>query len=77
MTQPGIEPRSPGPLANTLTILPIMECRVNTALVWQSVKEKENSEFQPVELCLKIDLVSHSVQGQEGLDTFLKQHNCL
>ena len=23
MTQPGIEPRSPGPLANTLTIMPI------------------------------------------------------
>ena len=23
MTQPGIEPRSPGPLANTLTIMPM------------------------------------------------------
>ena len=28
-------------------------------LVWQSVLEKENSEFKPVKLCLKIGLVSY------------------
>ena len=29
-------------------------------------KEKENSKFKPVKLCLKIDLVSHSARA-EGL----------
>ena len=31
----------------------------SSALVWQLVWEKENSEFQPVKLRLKIDLVSY------------------
>ena len=33
------------------------------ALVQQSVLGKKNSKFKPVVLCLKIDLVSHSVEG--------------
>ena len=30
----------------------------------QLVQEKENSEFKPVKLCLKIDLVSHSARSK-------------
>ena len=36
-------------------------------LVWQPVEEKENSEFEAVVLCLKIDLVSHPRCG-EGVE---------
>ena len=35
-------------------------------LVWQLVNRKENSEFNLVKLCLKIDLVSHPART-EGL----------
>ena len=31
-------------------------------LVWQPVKEKENPEFKPVKVHLKIDLVSQPAQ---------------
>ena len=31
-------------------------------LVWQLVKEKENSKFKPVKFCLSIDFVSHPTQ---------------
>ena len=32
-------------------------------MVWQPVQEKENSEFKPTKLCLKIDLVSYPAHG--------------
>ena len=35
-------------------------------LIWQPVKEKENSEFKPIKLHLKIDLVSRPANA-EGL----------
>ena len=38
----------------------------SSALVRQLAKEKENSEFKPVKLRLKIDLVSYPVRA-EGL----------
>ena len=41
----------------------------SSALVGQLVQEKENSEFKPVKLRLKIDLVSHSTQA-EGLGKY-------
>ena len=36
------------------------------ALVWQPIKEKENSEFRPAVLPLKIDHVSHPVAEELG-----------
>ena len=36
----------------------------------QLVKEKENSEFKPVKLCLKIDFVSYPVRA-EGLGKYV------
>ena len=39
---------------------------MSSALARQLVKEKENSEFKPVKLRLKIDLVSYPVRA-EGL----------
>ncbi len=33
------------------------------AMVRQLVEEKENSEFKPVKLCLKIDLVSYPARA--------------
>ena len=44
----------------------------SSVLVRQLVKEKENSEFKPVKLCLKIDLVSYPAQA-EGLVNMIKQ----
>ena len=41
------------------------------ALVRQLVKEKENSEFKPVKLCLKNDLVSYPARA-EGLVNIYK-----
>ena len=39
---------------------------MDTALVKQLVEGKENSEFKPVKLCLKIDLVSYPARAEEG-----------
>ena len=39
-------------------------------LVWKHIYEKENSEFKPVELALKIDLVSHP-NSAEGLGKYI------
>ena len=39
---------------------------VSSALVWQLIYEKENSEFKLVKLRLKIDLVSYPARA-EGL----------
>ena len=65
MTRPGIEPRSPGPLAKHSNRW--AKGRLgSSALVRQLVKEKENSEFKPVKLRLKIDLVSYPARA-EGL----------
>ena len=36
----------------------------SSALVRQLVKEKENPEFKPVKLCLKIDLVSYPARAE-------------
>ena len=36
------------------------------AIFRQPVSEKENSEFEPVKLCLKIDLVLHPVLMEES-----------
>ena len=39
------------------------------ALLRQPVQEKENSEFKPVKLCLKIDLVSHTAYMERLVNT--------
>ena len=36
MTRPGIEPRSLGPLANTLTIMPMSGYTVSEVLFWKA-----------------------------------------
>ena len=43
---------------------------VSLALVRQPVKEKENSEFKSVKLCLKIGLVSHPACA-EGVGKYI------
>ena len=43
----------------------------SSALVKQQVKVKDNSEFKPVKLCLKIDLVSYPHQA-EGLVNMIR-----
>ena len=48
---------------NPIILPPAMN---SSALVRQLVEEKENSEFKPVKLRLKIDLVSYSARA-EGL----------
>ena len=45
----------------------------SSALVRQLVQEKENSEFKPVKLRLKIDLVSYPARA-EGLGKYLYTH---
>ena len=40
-------------------------------LVAQLVKEKENSEFKPVKLFLKIDLVLYSGHGREDIYIYI------
>ena len=47
---------------------------VSSALVRQLVLEKEYSEFKPVKLCLKIDLVSYPAQA-EGLVNMTGKHD--
>ena len=39
-------------------------------LVWQLVWEKENSEFKPVTLRLKIDLMSYPARVEELVNTY-------
>ena len=51
MTRPGIEPRSPGPLTNTLTIKAT------------NLEKKILNSFKPAILSLKIDLVSQPAHG--------------
>ena len=46
---------------------------ISLALVRQLVEEKENSEFKPVKLSLKIDLVSYPARG-EGLVNMIRQN---
>ena len=85
MTPPGVETRSPGPLANTLLIWPMtllnnsiqhlfihLHRLGSSALVRQLVEEKENSKFKPVKLLLKIDLVSYPARA-EGLVNMIKK----
>ena len=43
----------------------------SSALVRQLVYEKDNSEFKPVKLCLKIDLVSYPARA-EGVGKYDK-----
>ena len=43
---------------------------ISLTLVWQFVEEIENSEFKPVKLCFKIDLVLHLARSQ-GLGKYV------
>ena len=40
MTRPGIEPRSPGPLANTLTAGPVSDIRIMGMLQSEEMEKK-------------------------------------
>ena len=51
---------------NPIILPPAMDRLGSSALVRQLVYEKENSEFKPIKLCLKIDLVSYPART-EGL----------
>ena len=45
MTRPGIEPRSPGPLANTLTAGPSIEVYIKKSKERQSVAAGKNTDI--------------------------------
>ncbi len=47
----------------------------SSALVRQLVQEKENSEFKPVKLRLKIDLVSYPVRAEGLVNSIIYQNN--
>ena len=44
-----------------------------SALIGHPVGEKENSESKPVELCLKIDPVSHPARAEELVNTHINK----
>ena len=47
----------------------------SSALVRKLVKEKENSEFKPVKLRLKIDLVSYPAQAEGLVNIYMASSN--
>ena len=64
MTQPGIEPRSPGPLANTLTARP--NCQESTTIVNACTKKSGN--------LLKAPSYSRSLPSQNNSYLFKDPH---
>ena len=54
---------------NPIILPPAMGRLGSSALVKQLVSEREKSEFKPVKLCLKIDLVSYPARA-EGLGKY-------